>query len=48
MFLISLILYFVTQQLHHKFTVKAADILKSLYFQLISPTAFTIGRLIIY
>ncbi|SDZ26027.1 hypothetical protein SAMN05444412_108174 [Rhodonellum ikkaensis] len=44
----SLVLYFVPRQLHHKFSLKAADILKPLYFQLISPFAFIIGTLLIY
>jgi uncharacterized membrane protein YfcA len=48
MLLTSLILYFVPRQLHHKFSIKAADILKPLYFQLISPFALIIGTLIIY
>lgn len=48
MLLTSLVLYFVPRQLHHKFSVKAADILKPIYFQLISPFAFLIGTLLIY
>jgi len=44
----SFVLYFVPRQLHHKFSMKAADILKPLYFQLISPFAIGIGTLIIY
>lgn len=48
MLLTSLVLYFVPRELHHKFSVKAADILKPLYFQLISPFAFIIGTLLIY
>lgn len=40
--------YSVPRELHHKFSVKAADILKPLYFQLISPFAFIIGTLLIY
>jgi uncharacterized membrane protein YfcA len=44
----SLVLYFVPRQLHHNFSIKAADILKPLYFQLISPFAFLIGTLLIY
>lgn len=44
----SLILFFVPRQIHHNFSFKAADILKPLYFQLISPLAFMIGAAIIY
>jgi uncharacterized membrane protein YfcA len=48
MLLTSLVLYSVPRQLHHNFSLKAADILKPLYFQLISPFAFLIGTLLIY
>ncbi len=48
MLLTSLVLYFVPRQLHHNFSVKAADIIKPFYFQLISPFAFLIGALLIY
>lgn len=48
MLLTSLVLYFVPQQLHHNFSVKAADMLKPYYFQLISPFSFLIGTLLIY
>jgi len=48
MLLTSIVLYFVPRQLHHKFSMKAADILKPFYFQLISPFAIGIGTLIIY
>jgi hypothetical protein len=44
----SLVLYFVPRQIHHRFSLKAADILKPFYFQLISPFAFLIGAAIIY
>lgn len=44
----SFVLYFVPRKLHHNFSNKCADILKSLYFQMISPFAFLIGFLIIY
>jgi uncharacterized membrane protein YfcA len=44
----SFVLYFVPRQLHHNFSTKAANILKPLYFQLISPFALVIGILIIY
>ena len=48
MLITSFVLYFVPRQLHHKFSMKAADILKPSYYQLISPFAFIIGILIIY
>ena len=48
MLLTSLVLYLVPRKLHHQFSVKAAAILKPLYFQLISPFAFIIGTLLIY
>jgi uncharacterized membrane protein YfcA len=48
MLLTSMVLYFVPRQLHHNFSVAAANILKPIYFQLISPFAFLIGTLLIY
>ena len=48
MLITSLILYLVPRKLHHGFSMKSADILKELYFQLISPFAFLFGGLIIY
>lgn len=48
MLITSLVLYFVPKQLHHNFSNKAADILKTLYFQFISPFSFLIGAIIIY
>ena len=44
----SLVLYFIPRQLHHGFSLRAATILKPLYFQLISPVSILIGILIIY
>ena len=44
----SFVLYFVPRQIHHNFSSKAADFLKPIYFQLISPFAFVIGAAIIY
>lgn len=44
----SFVLYFVPRHLHHNFSNKAADILKPLYFQLISPFSFIIGLIIKY
>ncbi len=48
MLLTSLVLYFVPRHLHHNFSLKAADILKPFYFQLISPFALLIGTWLIY
>ena len=48
MLITSLILYFLPRKLHHNFSMKSADILKPIYFQLISPFAFIFGILIIY
>ena len=47
MLLTSMILYFVPRKLHHNFSNKCADILKPMYFQLISPFSMIIGILII-
>ena len=44
----SLVLYFVPRQVHHNFSLRAANILRPLYFQLISPIAILMGLLIIY
>lgn len=48
MLVTSLVLYFVPRQLHHNFSVKASNILKPCYFQLISPFSFLIGIWLIY
>ncbi len=48
MLITSLVLYAVPRKLHHKFSMKSADILKPIYFQLISPLAFIFGGLILY
>lgn len=48
MLITSLVLYLVPRKIHHKFSMKSADILKPIYFQLISPFAFLFGGLIIY
>lgn len=48
MLITSFVLYFVPKKVHHDFSNKAADILKPLYFQLISPFSFTIGAIFIY
>ncbi len=48
MLLTSLVLYFVPRQIHHNFSLKAAEVLKPLYFRLISPFAVLIGAVLIY
>ena len=48
MLITSLVLYLVPRKIHHQFSMKSADMLKPIYFQLISPFAFLIGGLIIY
>ena len=48
MLITSLVLYVVPRKMHHKFSIKSADILKPFYFQLISPLAFLLGILILY
>lgn len=47
MLVTSFILYFVPKKLHHDFSNKCADILKPIYFQLISPFSILIGIMII-
>lgn len=46
--LTSLVLYFVPRQMHHNYSLKSAEILKPLYFQLISPLSFLFGGFLIY
>lgn len=48
MLLTSLVLYAIPRKMHHTFSMKSADILKPIYFQIISPFAFMLGGLIIY
>jgi len=48
MLITSLILYFVPRRFHHNYSLKAAEILKPLYFQMISPLAFLFGAVLIY
>jgi len=48
MLISALVLYFVPRQIHHNFSLKSADILKPLYFQLISPFAWLFGAALIY
>ncbi|MDZ4716740.1 MAG: hypothetical protein SH819_14840 [Cytophagales bacterium] len=44
----SLVLYFVPRELHHRYSLKSAEILKPLYVRLLSPLAFIFGSVIIY
>ncbi|CAN5175632.1 hypothetical protein BH20ACI1_BH20ACI1_25400 [soil metagenome] len=48
MLITSLVLYFVPRRIHNIFSLKCADIIKPLYFQLISPFAFLFGAIVIY
>lgn len=48
MLITSLVLYVVPRKIHHQFSMKSADMLKPIYFQLISPFAVLFGGLIIY
>ena len=44
----SIVLYLIPRKWHHGFSLKSADFLKPLYFQLLSPIAFLLGAAIIY
>lgn len=44
----SLFLCLVPRQLHHRYALKCAEILKPFYFRLISPFSFLFGFAIIY
>ncbi|HLT49791.1 MAG TPA: hypothetical protein VKZ90_05020 [Aequorivita sp.] len=48
MVLTSLILYLIPRKTHHSFSMKSADLLKPIYFQLIAPFAMLFGGLIIF
>lgn len=48
MLITSLVLYFVPRRLHHSYSLKCAELLNPLYFQLISPVAILAGFTIIY
>ncbi|SHM89250.1 hypothetical protein [Flavobacterium chilense] len=48
MLVTSLVLFFVPKHLHYNFSNKAADKLKPMYFQFISPFSFIIGTFIIF
>ncbi len=44
----SILLMILPRRLHHQFSNMAAEILKPIYFQLISPLSILIGVIIIY
>lgn len=48
MLITSAILYFVPRHLHHQFSLKAADMLKPFYFQLIAPFSCLFGATLIH
>ncbi|MBK9337403.1 MAG: hypothetical protein IPM98_12875 [Lewinellaceae bacterium] len=48
MIITSLVLYFVPRQIHHGYSLRCADIIKPLYFQLISPFSMLFGATLIY
>ena len=48
MLITSIILCFIPRKLHHNYSMKSADILKPVYFRLISPFSFLFGSAIIY
>lgn len=48
MLITSFVLYFVPGRMHHQYALKAADIIKPLYFQLISPFSILFGATLIY
>jgi hypothetical protein len=48
MLITSLILYFVPRKIHHSYSLRCADILKPIYFQIISPFSIFIGIAIIW
>ena len=44
----SLVLFFVPRKWHHGYALKCAEIIKPIYFQLISPISFLFGGILIY
>lgn len=44
----SVVLYFIPRRLHHNFSLKSAEVLKPLYFQMFSPVAILFGLFLIY
>lgn len=48
MLITSFVLYFIPRKIHHVFSLKFADIIKPVYFQIISVFAFLFGAVLIY
>ncbi len=48
MLITSFVLYFIPRKIHHVFSSKCADIIKPVYFQIISVIAFLFGAVLIY
>lgn len=48
MLITSIVLYAIPRKMHHKFSMKSADYLKPIYFQVIAPLAFLLGGLILF
>ena len=48
MLVTSLLLYLVPRRIHHGYSLKCADIIKPLYFRLISPFSVLFGTFLIY
>jgi len=48
MIVTSVVLYFVPRQIHYRYSLRCADIIKPLYFQLISPFSMLFGTTLIY
>ena len=48
MLITSFILYFIPRKIHHGFSLKCADIIKPVYFQIISLFAFLFGTVLIF
>ncbi|MEA1937331.1 MAG: hypothetical protein U9N04_04450 [Patescibacteria group bacterium] len=48
MLITSLILYAVPRRFHHNYALKSAEILKPVYWQLISPFSIFFGIMLIY
>jgi uncharacterized protein YjeT (DUF2065 family) len=44
----SIVLYFIPRTWHHNYSLKCADFLKPIYFQMIAPFSVAIGCGIIY
>ncbi len=48
MLITSVVLYFVPRRIHHGYSLKCAELIKPLYFQMISLFAFLFGAALIY